>query len=119
MNIIRINGVSLPPPSSLKVSMQDLDSEGTTRNERGVLQRDRIREGVYKIELTFNAKKGSEIQIIESAIKPAKLSVTFPSTTGMITKQMYVGDRTKEVVLYNGGDFDNIRWTLSFNLVEY
>lgn len=119
MNIITIDGVNLPHPSSLTVSMQDLDSNDTTRNERGVLQRDRVRAGVYKIELSFNAKKGNEIQIIESAIRNSKLSVTFPDTTGRITKQMYVGDRNKEVVLYNGGVSDEIRWTLSFNLVEY
>jgi hypothetical protein len=32
---------------------------------------------------------------------------------------MYVGDRKKDVVLYNGGVSDEIRWDLSFNLVEY
>lgn len=119
MDIITIDGVVLPAPSTLSIGMQDLDSPDTSRNEQGILQRDRVREGVYKIELAFNVKKGNEIQIIESAIKNAKLNVTFPDTTGMITKEMYVGDRKKDVVLYNGGVSDEIRWDLSFNLVEY
>ena len=119
MEIITIDGVVLPAPTSLSVSMSDLDSPDTTRNEQGVLQRDRVREGVYKVELEFNVKKGNEIQLIESAIKNAKLSVTFPDTTGRITKEMYVGDRSKNVVLYNGGVSDEIRWDLRFNLVEY
>ena len=119
MEIITIDGVVLPAPTSLSVSMSDLDSPDTTRNEQGVLQRDRVREGVYKIELEFNVKKGNEIQLIESAIKNAKLNVTFPDTTGRITKEMYVGDRSKNVVLYNGGVSDEIRWDLRFNLVEY
>lgn len=119
MAIITIDGVDLPSPSTLKVSMQDLDSPDTTRNEVGVLQRDRVRGGVYKIELSFNVKRGSDIQIVESAIQNASLEVTFPDTTGRITKTMYAGDRSKEVILYNNGVVDETRWSLSFNLIEY
>lgn len=119
LEIITIDGVVLPTPSTLSVSMADLDSPDTTRNEQGVLQRDRIRQGVYKVELEFNVKKGSEIQIIESAIINSTLNVTFPDTTGRITRKMYVGDRKKNVVLYKNGVFDEVRWNLSFNLVEY
>lgn len=118
MSIVSINGVQLPPPTSLKVGKQDLDSPDSTRNERGYLQRDRIRQGMYKIELEFNVKTGNEIQLIESAIQGASLNVTFPDTSGKITKTMYVGDRNKEIVLYNSNP-DKVRWSLSFNLVEY
>ena len=119
MEIITIDGVVLPAPSTLSVSMSDLDSPDTTRNEQGVLQRDRVRAGVYKIELEFNVKKGSEVQIIESALTGSKLNVTFPDTSGRTTKEMYVGDRSKTVVLYNAGVSSEIRWDLKFNLVEY
>lgn len=119
LSIITINGVDLPHPSSLSVGMQDLDSPDTTRNEQGVLQRDRIRQGVYKVELVFNAKKGHEIALIEQAITGANLSVTFPDSAGRVTREMYVGDRTKDIVLYKNGDFNEMRWNLSFNLVEY
>lgn len=119
MEIITIDGSVLPHPSSYKVLKSDLDSPDTTRNEEGVLQRDRIRQGVYKIELEFRNKKGNEIQSIESVIHKSKLNVTFPDTTGRISKEMYVGDRNKEMVLYNNGVVDETRWTLNFNLVEY
>ena len=117
--IITIDGVDIPAPSKYSVMMADLDSPDSTRNEKGILIRRRIREGVYKIELEFNVKTGDEIQIIESAIKKDKLKVTFPDTSGRITKNMYVGDRKKEIVLYNNGEIDKMRWNLSFNLVEY
>lgn len=117
MAIITIGGVGLPPPTSLRVGMQDLDSPDSTRNERGYLQRDRIRQGMYKIDLEFNVKTGREIALIESTLTGAALQVTFPDSGGMITKTMYVGDRTKEVILYNGGR--DTRWSLNFNLVEY
>lgn len=119
MNVITIDGVNIPHPSSLKVSMQDLDSPDTTRNEVGVLQRDRVRSNVYKIELAFTTIKGSDVQLIESSILNSKLTVTFPDTSGRITRQMYVGDRSKEVVLYNDGDPNRMRWNLNFNLIEY
>lgn len=118
MDIITIDGVTLPHPSSLKIGRSDLDSPDTTRNEEGYLQRDRIRQGVYKIELGFIAKTSSEITTIESAIQNAELMVTFPTPQGMQTKKMYVGDRSSNIVLYNGGG-DNIRWDMSFNLIEY
>lgn len=119
MEIITINGTVLPPPSRFKVVRADIDSSDTTRNEVGVLMRDRVRHGVYKLELEFNVKKGSEIALIESVITGPSFSVRFPDTTGFVTRRMYVGDRDKEVVLYKDGDFDEIRWDLSFNLIEY
>ncbi len=119
MDIIKIGGVTIPHPSTISIGMQDLDSPDSTRNELGFLQRDRIRGGVYKLGLGFNAKTGPEIAAIESAIRPAAISVTFPDSSGMVTKTMYVGDRSKDMVLYKAGDFTEMRWDLSFDLVEY
>lgn len=118
MDIITIDGVPLPHPSSLKIGRSDLDSPDTTRNEEGFLQRDRVRQGVYKIELSFKAKTSSEIATLESAVQGASLNVTFPTPQGRQTKTMYAGDRSIDVVLYNGGG-DKTRWDMSFNLIEY
>lgn len=118
MSMISINGVGLPPPTSLRVGNQDLDSPDSTRNERGYLQRDRIRQGMYRLELEFNIKTASEIAQIESTIVGASLQVSFPDAGGVKTKTMYVGDRNKELVLNNPNP-SKARWNLSFNLVEY
>lgn len=119
MDIIKIGGVTIPHPSTISIGMQDLDSPDSTRNELGFLQRDRIRAGVYKVSLGFITKTGPEIATIESMISPASIEVTFPDSSGMITKTMYVGDRTKNIVLYKEGDFEEMVWDLSFDLVEY
>lgn len=119
MSMISIDGVDLPAPSKFKIQRSDLDSSDTYRNELGVLQRDRIRQGIYKIELEFNGKTSSEIHTIESAIEPAKLKVTFPSPTGTTTKTMYVGDRNGPEMVKNDEDYNKIRWNISFNLIEY
>lgn len=118
MAMISIDGVDLPSPSVFNPSRSDLDSEDTHRNELGILQRDRIRQGVFKIELAWKGIDSSQLHLIESAIEPAQIQVTFPYTTGLITKTMYVGDRSVEMVKFSE-DYNKIIWNISFNLIEY
>lgn len=109
----------MPHPASMSVTVQDLDSPDSARNELGFLQRDRIRAGVYKISLSFNNRYGPDVATVEEAISAASFEVTFPDSSGMVTKTMYVGDRTKDMVLFREGDFSQMVWTLSFDLIEY
>lgn len=117
MAIIIIDGVDLPAPSSMSIPLADLDSPDTTRNELGILQRDRIRQGVHKVELSWNVLTSGEVTTILNAIEPDKFNVTFPTPFGNVTKEMYCGDRKLEAVLYRNGQ--NPLWSLSFNLIEY
>ncbi|HOA79958.1 MAG TPA: hypothetical protein PKK61_02695 [Defluviitaleaceae bacterium] len=119
MALISIDGVDLPSPSSFKISRFDLDSSDTNRNELGILQRDRVRQGIYKIELEWKGITSEQVQTIETAIEPAQIQVTFPTQRGLLTKTMYAGDRNgPEMVKYNE-DYNKIRWNISFNLIEY
>lgn len=118
MAMINIDGVDLPAPSSFKIPRSDLDSSDTGRNELGVLQRDRIRQGIFKVELEFKGILSSELHLIDSAIEPASLQVTFPTPTGSNTRTMYAGDRNIEMVKFDK-DYNKIRWDISFNLVEF
>lgn len=113
--MIRINGVRLPCPSKYSIPQFDIDSPDTTRNERGVLQRDRVRQGVYKIEMEWNALTNGDLQTILSVVKPSSLTVKFITPTGYVTKRMYVGDRKVDLVK----GFGQLRWGLSLNLIEY
>lgn len=108
---ITINGVGLPAPTSYKIPRFDLDSSDTNRNEAGYMQRDRVRQGIYKIELEWRMLTSTEVNKIESAIQPSSVSVTFPTPKGMVTKRMYAGDRKIDMVANN-------RWNISFNLIE-
>lgn len=117
MAMISINGVGLPTPSSFKLPQSDLDSGDTGRNEAGYLQRDRIRQGIFKIELEWKAIKQSDADKILNAIKPSAVNVTFPTTSGMATKKMYAGDRDVSIARY--WKKDDIRWDVAFNLIEY
>jgi hypothetical protein len=115
MAMLKIDGVDMPAPSVFKLPRFDLDSGDTNRNEEGYLQRDRIRQGIYKIELEWKGITSAQLNTIETAIAPASVQVTFPTATGMQAKTMYVGDRMVEMVKYQ----PETRWNISFNLTEY
>lgn len=115
--MIKINNHTLPTPNSLSIPQFDVDSSDTTRNEAGYLQRDRVRQGIYKIELGWQNIKSSQANEILNLIKPSSVNVTFPSPNGNVTKKMYAGDRSVELSKYfNKSD---VRWNVSFNLIEY
>ncbi|HBD63511.1 MAG TPA: hypothetical protein DC038_03645 [Clostridiales bacterium] len=118
MAMIIIDGVALPSPSKYGLPDSDLDSENTNRNEEGVLQRDRIRQGLYKIELEWKAITSADLHTIRAAIVPEAVQVKHITETGYVTKTMYAGDRKVEMVKYNP-DYNKIHWDISFNLTEY
>lgn len=118
MAMISIDGVDLPAPIVFELPRFDLDSSDTSRNELGVMQRDRVRQGIYKLVLGWAMITSSELQTIEMATKPASLQVTFPTPGGFVTKNMYVGDRNTKINTYHDVH-DFIKWDISFNLIEY
>lgn len=99
-NYITINGTRLPTPTTYRVQMADLDTENTTRDETGVLHRDRIRAGVYKIIVSWRLRS-SQLASIISLIQSSSFTVTFFDTNTMSyqTKTMYAGDRESEVII--------------------
>lgn len=95
------DGVTAPSaPTAYIVSTNDLDGEGTTRNERGVMvNRDRLRADVYQIEAKYRIKS-SEIASFGSMLLPKQITVKFyDSTTGEYkTKIMYAAQKRAEII---------------------
>ncbi|HZJ98856.1 MAG TPA: DUF6711 family protein [Tissierellaceae bacterium] len=115
--MLTINGVKMPDPSVYKISRQDLDSENSGRNERGVIIRDRLRQGILKAEYEYWAIDNEKVNKLLNAIKPEKVSVTLLVEGSYVTKEMYVGDRSSEMVRFMNR-LDKMAWNVSFNLVE-
>lgn len=117
MALITIDSTPLPDPVEYSVSLQDIDSENTRRTESGVLTRDRVRAGVYKIQATWKVNK-TDLKIITDAVKPAQFAVTFfdPTTSTNPTRDMYVGDRTANLLHLESG---KSLWELTLSLIEY
>lgn len=121
MNTIQtINGQALPrqpsSPNGYSVTVSDLDSSSSGRSaETGVLLRYTIRQGVYKISLSFRGP-AADIRAIRELIAPASLTVVFWDIDRWQTAAMYVSDRSTKMlpVPELNGWYD-----LSFNLIEY
>lgn len=120
MALLKIDSVTLPAPSTYKVKRSDLDSEATTRNSEGILLRDRVREGVYRIDVSWAGLEHSDYITVANALSPAKLTVEFfdPNSATTKTAEMYAGDRDAELVKYVKDGLKS-RWSLSCALIEY
>ena len=121
MALITVGTTALPNPSEYSVSRADLDSDNTGRTESGVLHRDRVRAGVYKIQAKFNVTK-AELKTITDAVAAASFAVTFfdPTTSSDPTKTMYVGDRAARLSKYvdEAAPADSY-WELTLDLIEF
>ena len=113
--MIKINGVAIATPKVYEVTVQDLDGE-TNRNADGGLIRDRIAVK-RKINLEWSPLSQSEISTLLTAVSDVFFTVTFPDPqAGVITKTMYVGDRTSPAYQFKNGE---VKWSgLKMNFIE-
>lgn len=113
--MISINGVKIATPKTYEATVSDIDGE-TNRNANGELVRDRIAVK-RKLNLEWGPLTQNEIQILLSAVSSVFFTVTFPDPQlGMVTKTMYVGDRTAPAYQYINGE---VKWQgLKMNFIE-
>lgn len=113
--MIKINGVAIATPKIYEATVSDLDGE-SNRNAAGQLIRDRIAVK-RKLNLEWGPLSQSEIAPILNAISGVFFTVTFPDPQlGIITKTMYVGDRTAPAYQYID---EEVKWSgLKLNLIE-
>ncbi len=121
MAMITVGAVDWPNPTDYEVTLSDLDSENTLRVESGLLTRDRIRAGVYRIDASFLVTK-AELKTITDSITASSFSVTFfdPTTSSTPTATMYSGDRKCKLSLHKDEAHPEYSmWEFSVALVEY
>ena len=113
--MIKVNGVDIATPKVFEVSISDLDGE-SNRNANGDLIRDRIAVK-RKINLEWQPLSQSEMQTLLNAVSSVFFTVNFPDPQlGLITKTMYVGDRTAPAYQYVNGE---LKWSgLKMNFIE-
>ena len=116
--MIKINGVTITPPSKMSVTISDVDSPNTTRNARGDLIRDRVNVK-RKVELEFPPMKQADISLLLGQIQDVFFDVTFlDPMLGEITRTMYVGDRSTPLYKFGNGGSDILWENVKFNFVE-
>ena len=115
--MININGVVIATPKTFEVEIADIDGE-TNRNVKGDLTRDRIAVK-RKLNLEWPPLTQSEISILLKSVSSVFFTVTFPDPElGIITKTMYVGDRTAPAYFYDE-KIQEVKWSgLKMNFVE-
>lgn len=113
--MIKINGVDIATPKTYEATVTDLDGE-TNRNANGEMIRDRIAVK-RKLNLEWGPLTQAEIQTLLSAVSSVFFTVTFPDPmSGMVTKTMYVGDRTAPAYSFIDGE---VKWQgLKMNFIE-
>lgn len=96
MALLKIGNVELPAPIVLQPGIQDLDSEeGTGRNQRGTMFRDRV-----TVKRTVHCEWGVlsrvEMATVLTAMSAPSFSLTYPDPEkGLLhTITAYVGNRT-------------------------
>lgn len=118
MEFIKINGAALPAPTTCTISEYDIDSASSGRGESAYMFRERIRENVCKIDLSWNGASPEAAKAIRAAIADAFFEVSVWFLGKKRTMTMYAGDRS-----YNPHFTDNNgekleRWDISFSLTE-
>lgn len=119
LEYIRIDGVLMPAPKSYGIDRSDLDSENTSRSLSGIMNRDRVRQGVYKIKASWLVNT-IELVKLTQALAPESIQVKFfDGTTGMyVTTKMYAGDRSSTIALQKK-NYNETLWEFSCDLIEY
>lgn len=121
--LVYINNTAVPgKPTKYNVGSYDLDSSDSERSETGYLIRNRVRQGIPKLELSYTVNSDMVAQIA-AMLTGAKFSVRFynPHTNAYVTQDMYVGDRSCSLKKYLGTEpgLSQMLWEYSFNLVAY
>ncbi|WP_346888344.1 DUF6711 family protein [Clostridium sp. UBA1056] len=113
--MLKIGGVDIATPKTFEITIQDLDGE-SNRNANGDLVRDRITVK-RKINLEWPPLTQGQISTLLNAVSSVFFTVTFPDPQlGLITKTMYVGDRTAPAYSYINGQ---VKWQdLKMNFIE-
>lgn len=101
-----INEEVLPTPSSIKVSIEDLDSEGSMRPvSTGIMDRDVIRQGMLSFELSYNLNEFQDVMKILKMTKPKDFEVELylPDHGLRGTLRMYSAKKGYEYVKTQSG----------------
>jgi hypothetical protein len=120
MAMLTIDTVEIQNPSEYNVTPNELDSENTNRAEDGILQRDRIRAKVYRIDATWIGLTKAQVKAITDAIGPVSFSVVFydPTESTDTTATMYSGDKKTTLSLYKSEAGESY-WDFTCALIEY
>ena len=116
MFLVTLGDYTPPAPTEYSLEIHDIDSEASGRSESGIMNRERVRAGIYKLALSFTNLTSDEVLMIKEAIAPESFSVTLFDGSE-VTAKMYVGNRSLKLKSIDNDS--NCFWDMSFSLTEY
>jgi hypothetical protein len=117
MNVLEINGETLPFPMSYDVDLTDVEAESSGETEAGTTQRDLVRQDVATITVSFSVSK-RWLEKLSGFRNLARLNVRYfsPDTLQYKSAQMFIdGYKAK---LEHDTSYKGL-WTVSFTLHEF
>lgn len=116
MAMLTIGAYTCPDPIEYSFELNDLDSSNTGRAANGIMNRDRIRQGVAKISAKWTMLTTTEANNLLTAVSPVSFSVQWQYANTIKTSNMYCGGQSVSCkCIPNTNDY---RWDVSFNLIE-
>lgn len=119
-HLVKVGDVWLPGIVNFSTSMEDIDTDATTRDEEGYMHREILRPKVKKISFSCKLKTAQLVETVQLVYKDATFEMTawFPEDpnadeNGFITSEFYVSNMKKDLFDYNNG-----YWVLTYNAVE-
>lgn len=88
---LRFDGTDLPLPDSYEMELFDVEADSSGETEAGTTQRDVVRMGVVRIEISFSVS-ASWLQKMTGFKQKEKVNVDYFDTQSLATKktEMYV-----------------------------
>lgn len=119
--IIKIGDVWLPGISQYRVDMEDLDGDGTMRDENGYMHRERIRPKVKKLFVVCTQDNPEVLSVAELVGAPTfEARVLCPGAigaeNGYVDGFFYASKISTNLLKLEGSG--KSYWTVSFNAVE-
>lgn len=115
MKVIWFGAYTPPGPSKYSVNLSDMDGENSNRSETGYMNRDRVRAGIYKLQLGWTNLTMEQVDSLLAAVSAETFEVGF-YFGGAKSAEMYAGDR--QIDLQCDPEDGHSYWNVSFNLVE-
>lgn len=117
--IIKVGEEWLPKISAYSISLEDIDTDDTTRSESGKMIRKRLREKVIKLSITHIADADTIAAIAQKiGDTTVELTVLCPAREdaekGYVTAEFYVSKITTRMIALQ----DKSWWEVSYNAIE-
>jgi len=117
MAMLIIDGVTMPAPSKLDWSIQDVSIGESGRDDTGYMFKGRV-TSKRKLVLEWAGKDPVTCKAVLEAVQPEYIEVTYfdPLMGETTTKTFYTGDRSTKVKIWS--ENNKIFETISFDIIE-